>query len=64
MENVLNYYKERNIVAEDFRELSEIERKIIIQRFIDQVIYDTDKFNSAMKLLEKWETNSQKINKQ
>lgn len=64
MENVLNYYKKRNIVAEDFRELSEIERKIIIQRFIDQVIYDTDKFNSAMKLLEKWETNSQKINKQ
>jgi hypothetical protein len=57
MENVLNHYEE--IKAEDFRDLSEIERKKLVQRFIDQVIYDADRFKVAIKLLEKWENNSE-----
>jgi hypothetical protein len=56
MESILNHYKETK--AEDFRDLSEMERKILIQRFINQIIYDTDKFKVAVKILENWEKNS------
>ena len=60
--DTLNYYKEKEFQEEDFRHLSEVDRKILIQRFIDQVIYDTAKFKVAVKLLERWETNSEKLN--
>lgn len=56
MESILNQYEENK--AEDFRDLSEMERKILIQRFIDQIIYDADKFKVAVKILENWEKNS------
>lgn len=53
MESVLNQYEE--IKVEDFRELSDLERKKLVQRFIDQIIYDVDKFKVAVRVLEKWE---------
>jgi hypothetical protein len=56
MESILNQYEENK--AEDFRDLSEMERKILVQRFIDQIIYDADKFKVAVKILENWEKNS------
>ena len=56
MESILNQYEENK--AEDFRDLSEMERKILIQRFINQIIYDADKFKVAVKILENWEKNS------
>ena len=58
MEKIKNHYKEREIIAEDFRDLSEMDRKMLIQRFIDQIIYNADKFKIAVKILEKWENNS------
>lgn len=51
-------YKESKIKADDFRDLSEIERKLLVQRFIDQIIYDTSKFKVAVRVLEEWEKNS------
>lgn len=58
MEESINQYKEAILEAKDFRDLDELSRKILIQRFIDQVIYDADKFNIAIKLLKKWEKNN------
>jgi len=60
--DILNYYKEKEFDEEDFRSLSEVDRKILIQRFIDQVIYDAAKFKVAVKLLERWETSSENLN--
>jgi len=60
--DTISTYKEKEFQEEDFRHLSEADRKILVQRFIDQVIYDTSKFKVAVKLLERWETNSEKIN--
>ena len=51
-------YKESKIKADDFRDLSEIERKLLVQRFIDQIIYDTSKFKVDVRVLEEWEKNS------
>lgn len=51
-------YKSINLEAESFVDLSEHERKILVQRFIDVIIYDSDKFKTAMKLLHKWENLS------
>lgn len=56
-------YKESKIKADDFRDLSEIERKLLVQRFIDQIIYDTSKFKVAVRVLEEWEKNSNNLNK-
>lgn len=58
MEELFNQYKKTTLEAKDFRDLDELDRKILIQRFIDQVIYDADKFNIAIKLLKKWEKNN------
>lgn len=51
-------YKSINFEAESFTDLSEHERKILVQRFIDLIIYDSEKFKTAMKLLHKWENQS------
>jgi len=51
-------YKTVNLEADSFIDLSEQERKILVQRFIDLIIYDSDKFKTAMKLLHKWENTS------
>ena len=55
MEEMLNRYKEATKEVQDFRQLSDLERRMIVQRFIDQVLYDTEKFKVAVKVLEKWE---------
>lgn len=55
MEEMLKSYKESAKEAEDFRQLSDLERRMIVQRFIDQVIYDVKKFKVAVRVLEKWE---------
>ena len=57
MEDILNQYKEAPVKAEDFRELSDSERKMLVQRFIDQVIYNAERFKVAVRVLEKWEKN-------
>ena len=57
MVEILNQYREAIVKAEDFRQLSEIERKVIVQRFINQIIYDAEKFRVAVRVLEKWEKN-------
>lgn len=57
MEEILNKYKELSTKAEDFRQLSDLERKMIVQRFIDQVLYDVKKFKVAVRVLEKWENS-------
>lgn len=58
MEEILNQYKEVPVKAEDFRELSDSERKMLVQRFIDQIIYDVEKFKVAVRVLEKWEKDN------
>lgn len=55
MEEMLNRYKESTKEVDDFRQLSDLERRMIVQRFIDQVLYDTEKFKVAIRVLEKWE---------
>ena len=57
MVEILNQYREAIVKAEEFRQLSEIERKVIVQRFINQIIYDAEKFRVAVRVLEKWEKN-------
>lgn len=58
MEEISNYYKEASINAQDFRQLSDRERKMLVQRFIDQILYDVHKFKAAIKVLEKWEKHN------
>jgi len=60
--NTISTYKEKEFQEEDFRHLSEVDRKILVQRFIDQVIYNADKFKVAVRLLERWESSSEKLN--
>jgi hypothetical protein len=55
---MISYYAERKIKARDFRDLSEIDRKLFVQRLINQVLYDPSRFEMAMKLIENWEKNS------
>lgn len=55
---MINYYAERKTKAKDFRDLSEIERKIFVQRLINQVLYNPSRFEAAVKLIENWEKNS------
>lgn len=59
---MINYYQEKKIKAEDFRDLSEMERKMVVQRFIDQIIYNSSRFKAAMKVLEDWEKKSNNKN--
>jgi hypothetical protein len=49
-------YNELEILVNDFRDLSERERKMFIQRIIDQVLYDPKKFQVAVKILSNWES--------
>lgn len=64
MEEMLNRYKESTKEVDDFRQLSDLERRMIVQRFIDQVLYDTQKFKVAVRVLEKWENNNlEQLNK-
>jgi hypothetical protein len=58
METILDCYKQTKIKEEDFRQLSERDRRMLVQRFIDQIIYNSEKFKTAVRLLEKWENNS------
>ena len=53
--NVTTMYNELEILVNDFRDLSERERKMFIQRIIDQVLYDPKKFQVAVKILSNWE---------
>lgn len=59
---MINYYQEKEIKAEDFRDLSDMERKMVVQRFIDQIIYNSSRFKAAMKVLEDWEKKSNNKN--
>ena len=52
-------YKDVGFDVEDFRDLSIQERKIFVQRFIDIMLYDPDKFKTARRLLNKWENLNQ-----
>jgi hypothetical protein len=54
--NVITMYNELEILVNDFRDLSERERKMFIQRIIDQVLYDPKKFQVAVKILSNWES--------
>lgn len=45
------------MTAEDYRELNDIERKILVQKFIDLIHYDSEKFKAAVKIINKWENN-------
>lgn len=38
----------------DYRNLSEIERKLFIQTFIDSIHYDSERFKAAADDLRKW----------
>lgn len=38
----------------DYRNLSEIERKLFIQTFIDSILYDSNRFKAAAEDLKKW----------
>jgi hypothetical protein len=58
---MISYYTERKIKAKDFRDLSEIERKIFVQRLINQVLYNPSRFEAAVKLIENWEKNSNTV---
>jgi hypothetical protein len=55
---MINYYAERKTKAKDFRDLSEIDRKVFVQRLINQVLYNPSRFEAAVKLIENWEKNS------
>lgn len=64
MEKIFRLCEEAVNEADDYRELSDRDRKILIQRFINQIIYDKQKFKIAVKLLEKWESYSSQQIKQ
>jgi hypothetical protein len=55
---MINYYAGREIKARDFRDLSEMDRKVFVQRLIDQVLYNPNRFEAAIELLENWEKDS------
>lgn len=50
-----NDYTKLDFNVKDFRDLDIQSRKIFVQRFIDLVIYNPERFQTAMRLLEKWE---------
>jgi hypothetical protein len=57
-----NLFEESVAVAEDFRHLNEIERKVLIQKFIDSIIYDSAKFKAAVDMIKSWDPqNNNKI---
>jgi hypothetical protein len=58
---MISYYTERKIKAKDFRDLSEMDRKIFVQRLINQVLYNPSRFEAAVKLIENWEKNSNTV---
>ena len=62
MEETVEFnYKDIDLNAESFRDLDEQKRKVLIQRFIDLVLYDDERFKTAVKLLQKWETESKNV---
>jgi hypothetical protein len=57
-----NLFEESIAVAEDFRDLNEIERKVLVQKFIDSIIYDAERFKAAVEMLKDWDLkNNNKI---
>lgn len=50
-----NDYTKLDFNVKDFRDLDIQSRKIFVQRFIDLIIYNPERFQTAMRLLEKWE---------
>lgn len=50
-----NEYTEISFDATDFRDLDVLNRKIFVQRFIDLIIYNPERFQIAMRLLKRWE---------
>jgi hypothetical protein len=57
-----NLFEESIAVAEDFRSLNEIERKVLVQKFIDSIIYDSEKFKAAVEMIKNWDLqNNNKI---
>ncbi len=59
---MIKYYKEREFKAKDFRDLSDMDRKLFVQRIINQVLYSPSRFKATVKLLEEWEKNSNNLN--
>lgn len=41
--------------AVDYRNLSEVERKMFIQMFINSIHYDSERFRAAVDDLKKWQ---------
>jgi len=57
-----NLFEESVAVAEDVRDLNDIERKILVQKFIDSIIYDSEKFKAAVDMIKSWDSkNNNKI---
>jgi hypothetical protein len=57
-----NLFEESIAVAEDFRDLNEIERKVLIQKFIDSIIYDSKKFKAAVNMIKTWDLKNNNKN--
>lgn len=55
-------YKDVGFDVDDFRDLTIQERKIFVQRFIDIMLYDPEKFRTARRLLLRWENLNQSEN--
>lgn len=43
----------------DYQSLEEQERKVYIQRFIDLIIYNPQRFKTAIRMMERWEKQDQ-----
>lgn len=57
-----NLFQESIVVAKDFRDLNDIERKILVQKFIDSIIYDSERFKTAVQMIKSWDLqNNNKI---
>jgi hypothetical protein len=57
-----NLFEESIAVAKDFRDLNQIERKVLVQKFIDSIIYDAERFKAAVEMLKDWDLkNNNKI---
>ena len=53
--SIVAEYRDFAMEAEDYRSLSDQERRIFLQRFIDVILYDPIKFKAMVKLINKWE---------
>ena len=57
-----NLFDESIESATDYRQLNEWERKILIQKFIDIIHYDSEKFRKAVRIIKTWEKISNNKN--